>query len=166
MPAQITPWLRVAKGGLSNVTVVGQTLSAPDGSGLVTLSDNGSGVTCTGRLKTLRPEFQPQTEEISAITSPRDNHMVVSDGFTLDLEILMVDNGVDTDPLETLWNAHDVFKITWREGSVTGGRKTKTAYFTRGPRGADFSGKGQVIARANFLNVDPGATDFYVVATS
>lgn len=166
MPASITPWLRVAKGGLSNVTIVGQTLAAPDVNGMVALSDNGSGITVTSRLKGLRPESQPLTEEISAATSPRENHVVISDGFTLDIDILMVDNGVDVDPIETLWNAHDIFKITWREGSVTGGKKTKTAYFTRGPRGADFSGKGQVIARCQFLNIDPGSADFYVVAVS
>ena len=160
MAAVIPKFLRVAKGGLTNVIITPQT-EASDG----TLTD-GTAVTVTAKLAGIDHTASPTKKEISAITSPRRNNVVIDDGYTVQVKCLKVDNGTDVDVLRTMMRAYDTFKISWVEGQIAGGIQTITLYGSRGDYSFSAEDKGDVIATLNFDNVDPGATDFYKSVTT
>jgi hypothetical protein len=160
VPAEIPLWLIASKGGVRNVTITPQSVNASTGA----LTD-GTPVVVTARLRGLGLDMTPEKAEINSVTSPRQNSVVISDGFTFRLEVLKVNNQTNViDPLRAAILAADVFKLSWVEGpGATTTSQTVTCYGSRGPYSMSVQGRGEVMAELSFDSVDPGSADFFTV---
>lgn len=153
-------WLIPSKGHVASVTLTPQAVSSGG-----TLSD-GTAVVLTGRLSGLSTNLQSEKAEINTITSSRQNSVIVSDGFSVTVAVLKVNDGTNVDPLITALKAADIFKLSWTEGTVAGEIKTYTLYVSRTSYTANIQGRGEVIAEFSGDSVDVGAADFYKVVTA
>jgi len=161
MAAQMKPYLVVSKGGLTLVKVTPCTVASNG-----TFTEVTASAVTVSTLRGLTAQRTTEKRDIRPITSPRANSVVVGDNAHFDLQVIKVNDGVDTDPLDTILLAYDYFSLTWTEGSVTGGKKTPKCYVSRGDKGDPFTDAGEVIASYTFDIVDPGSSDFYTVTVS
>jgi len=155
MSAQMRPRVIVSQGGLTAITVRAQAI-ADDG----VLSDVGTAVVVTSDIQSLDHQYAISTKNVSASTSPRANNLTIEDDQSLNLNVLLVNNGTDVNPLQTLLRQYTVFKLSWVVGTVSGGKKTRTFYGSCSGFSESGPGKEEMIATASFAAVDPGATDW------
>lgn len=150
-------WLIASKGHVHTVSITPQSAT------LGVLADIGSAVILTGRLSGIDTNLQSEKAEINTITSPRQNSVVLSDGFSISMAILRVNNGTDIDPLLTAFRAAEYFKLSWVEGTVAGFINTYTAYVSRTSMNWNVQGRGEVIATFSGDSIDVGSADFFKV---
>ena len=99
----------------------------------------------------------PGHQEINAMNNAQRNQVITDDGQTLDLQIYNVNNGNDPSPLVNLWLNYNYFYVVWVEGTVPGAIYTHYFYGVRGDLEKPFEGRGEQLATAHFLEMDPGA---------
>lgn len=118
-------------------------------------------VTITAVINQSTVRLTPEHEEINALNTTRRNQVITSDGATVSLSVLKVNNGGDPTPLRTAVYAYDYFKYTQIEGTG-GSARTTTAYFTRGEYSDGFQGRGQQVASLELVECDPGTSQVVV----
>lgn len=172
MSIVVPDWFVTAKGHLTNLVLTGQTQTISSAGN--TLTDDVS-VTLTGRLSSFGVTVSPTKAQISSITSPRQNMVVIDDGFSVHLDVLKVNGGVNVDVLRRMIATftgtgaalgYDYFSLSWVEGLVTGQIDTIKLYGSRGEYQSNIQGKGEVIASLGLDCVDPGQADFFKIVRS
>ena len=141
---------------LVSVVLVGQNTSTAGA-----LTDSTRTATLTAVVNGLDHARTPTKAEINALNTTREHNVVLSDGFTLNLNILQVNNGSDPSPLSTLTFTDDYFKATFVKGTG-GSAKTTTMYLSRGAYNEGFQGRGSQIASLALDSIDTG-TDWITV---
>lgn len=142
---------------LTSVVITGQNVGTSGA-----LTDSTSSATLTAKINGLDEALTPTKQEINALNTTRENNVVVSDGFSFNLNILKVNDGTDPNPLRTLITNFDYFKLVFVQGTG-GSAKTTTAYSSRNAMNASFQGRGSQIATLALDSVDTG-TDWIVVS--
>lgn len=140
---------------LTAVTITPQTVNA---SGV--LANATPVINALATIENIALDLTANLEEISALTSVRDNNVILSDAYGINLQVFKVNNGSDPDPLRNAFFTSDYFKISYTEGTVT--PKVVTAYAVRGNYSGGFQGKGKQIATASFMCVDAGSDSIVV----
>ena len=125
------------------------------------VSDTTPVATISAKMRALRNTLRATNEEISPLNSTRDNMVRTSDGHSLSLDVLKVNDGTDASPLRTLFMAADILKVSWTEGTGAS-QKVVTGYYTRGEYNDGFEGKGGTIASLTLDPVDVGANTFTI----
>lgn len=141
---------------LAALSITGQAVSAGG-----VLSDSGSAVNLLAKSSGIDHSITPTKAEINSLNSTRENNVILSDGYSLNLSVLMVNDGTDPSPLRTLVESFDVLKVVITKGTG-GSAKTYTGYFTRGVYSESMQGRGQVIASLALDGVDAGASSLVV----
>lgn len=136
---------------LISVVLTGQSVSTAG-----VLSDSTSVATVSAVIDGLDESYAPEREEINALNTTRRNEVVLSDGNSYTLRVFKVNNGSDPQPMRTLIQSFDYFKLVWVEGTG-GSAKTATAYGVRGAYSDGFNGRGKQIASLELGPVDVGA---------
>ena len=124
---------------------------------------DGTPVTLTTYMTGIGLQLNPQVEEINALNTVRENEVILSDGASLELEIIRVNNTGDPAPLRTLVLASDFFKVVYIEGTA-GSQRTVTFYGHRGAYSDGFRGRGQSIANLQLGPIDIGAAQVAVAS--
>jgi hypothetical protein len=142
---------------LTAVTITPQTVSAAG-----VFSDTTPVINALATIENIALDLTANLEEISALTSVRDNNVITSDAYSISLQVFKVNGSTDPDKLKNAFFTADYFKIAYTEGTVSGGIKTTTAYAVRGNYSGGFQGKGKQIATASFMCVDAGSDSIVV----
>lgn len=161
MAVSVPDWFIPSKGHLTTITITPQTNTAG------ALADTTPVYTVTAILSRLNVSLTPDKQMINTITSPRDNNVILGDGWHIDIAALKIATGSGSagggvDKLRAAFLANDIFKLSWVEGTGTH-TETITCYGSRGEYGADISGRGEVVAALGFDSLDTGATEFFKV---
>lgn len=144
---------------LVSVIITGQSVSTAG-----VLSDStaaASTATLTAVIDDMEEDSSPEHEEINSLNSTRRNQVLVSDGTNLNLGVIKVNNGGDPQPLRTLIQSYDYFKVVAVEGTNASAR-TATGYYTRGSYGHGFRGRGKQVARLSLVECDPGSAQVVI----
>lgn len=164
MAITMPDWFIPSKGHLTTVVITPQVNTGG------VLTDTTPVFTVTARLSRLNVALTPDKQMINTITSPRDNNVVLGDGWHIDVAALKINGGSGTgngvDQLRAASLVADYFKLSWVEGTVAGRIETITCFASRGEYGADIASRGEVVAALGFDSVDVGATDFFKVVVS
>lgn len=136
---------------LTAVALIPQAVSAAG-----VLSD-GTSVNLLAKMRGLRLSTTVERTEINAMNTTRQNEVILSTGRSLSLDIFLVNNGTDPNPLETAIESADYFKVTWTVGSATGSIEAYTFYGVRGSLELNLEGRGEHIASLELGPVDIGA---------
>lgn len=116
----------------------------------------GSALDLTTRKTGLNMSIDPITEEINGDSSLVANNVLLADDRNLKLDILLVNDGTDTDPLYTLIETYTYIKAQVTIGTGTSARSRSSIYI-RGSLNIDSTGRGRIVATLNLLGTDTDA---------
>lgn len=150
--ATIPPWLKGRH--LSVVTITPQTR---DVTGLLA---DGTAKASVARCVRVGITSDPQTDEISAVTSSVANNEITAENNTVEAEFLLSNDAASTLGVNNLSDVvtSDIFKFVWTRGTGTGS-KTWTFYGTRGQFREFVDSKGRNVTSLNLLQVDIGSAN-------
>lgn len=118
------------------------------------LSDTGSAISLWGVRRGLGLQTSVEKTEINSASRTQQNEVILSQGRSMNIDIWLVNNASDPNPLETLIESYDYFKVEWTTGTVTGSIEANAFYGLRGNKSLTLEGRGEHIATLELGPVD------------
>ena len=115
-----------------------------------------SGPTNQGFLRSKGLSESPEDQEINALNTTQRHMVTISDGFHLTLDIFLVNDTRDPNPLFTLIGIYGYFLVQWVEGTAEGSIEVVSFYGKRGEFSTGTDGRGEQIASLQLGPCDPG----------
>jgi len=111
-------------------------------------------------LRTKGLTESPEDQEINALNTTQRHMVTISDGFNLTLDIFLVNDTRDPNPLLTLIASYDYFLVQWAEGASGGSQEVCALYGKRGEFSTGTDGRGEQMASLQLGPCDPGIAQF------
>lgn len=94
--------------------------------------------------------------EVNALNTTQMNEVILTDAWTLALEIYLVNNGNDPNPLYYLAENFDYIKYVGARGTVIGSQEVTVFYGHRGAITIPVQGRGEQMCDFTLGPIDPG----------
>lgn len=131
-------------------TINGSTFALSD----ATVSGT-SPVTVTTLKRGLQDTIRPMEEEINGDDSTVANHVTVADDPTFKIDVLLVNNGTDPEPLKKLLLAYEYIRYEYTLGTGSSARTT-TGIRKRGEYVTNSTGRGAAMGTLELVSADVG----------